>query len=659
MKINTFLLLFVLTLYSCNRGQQEKDSPEKKLSVPTVEDSLDALYYNTGNSENSVTYREQLFDIADRYNETGKIAKHLQVLRSINNLAAAQQDSMHLAKAYRYIGDYYESVEITDSAFHYYVKSEQLYRLTKKDSVEWGRLILYKAGILYDIGITSESEIEVIKALRILTPKNETRLIYEANVQMTLTLKELEEYDAALKYYDKIPVLLDKLQEEGYDEDRLKRSWLSYYNNMGGYYDKMTRFKTATEYYREALRKDYVDDYPKLYAMLLNNYAYNLMNTGGDVREIDSLLLKALSMREKMGYRQGIIASKFRMAEFLLSQKDTLKALEFMRDAYALSVEEKSHFDMLRTLEFLSKNDFKHKGQYNSAYVKVKDSLYELERKTRNKFARIAYETNEIEAQNIVLIQRNTYLWLIAGFLFLVSAAVFIVLRLRLRNRKLQQLHQEQESIQQIQDLLLRQQTITNDTRNQERERIAKDLHDAVINRVFTTRINLEQLLTDQPQQKVKLIEELKQTEQQIREISHDLHENLFHHKQDFSAVIEELVLKQKNVYETLFECSIDRQINWDILSIGQKTQLYLILQELLQNVNKHAQAQKCYVFIMKKQEQLVLRVHDDGIGLDAEKVKGGLGFKSIGARVKKLNGTFKIGAAGQMTTIIVTIPLT
>lgn len=659
MKINTFLLLFVLTLYSCYQGQREKNGSEKDLQTSTAEDSLDALYRNIDNQGNSFSYREQLFDIADRYGEAGKVAKHLQVLRSINSLAAAQQDSLHLAKAYRYIGDYYESVEMTDSAFHYYVKSEQLYRLTKKDSVEWGRLILYKAGILYDIGITSESEIEVIKALRILIPKNETRLIYEANVQMTLTLKELEEYDAALKYYDKIPVLLEKLREEGYDEDRLKRSWLSYYNNMGGYYDKMNRFNKATEYYKEALRKDYADDYPKLYAMLLNNYAYNLMNTDGNVHEIDSLLLKALSMREKMGYRQGIIASKFRMAEFLLSQKDTLKALQYMKDAYMLSVEENSHFDMLRTLEFLSKNDLVNKGRYNSAYVKVKDSLYELERKTRNKFARIAYETNEIEAQNTVLIQRNTYLWLMAGFFFLVSAAVFTVLRLRLRNRKLQQLHQEQESIQQIQDLLLRQQTITNDTRNQERERIAKDLHDAVVNRVFTTRINLEQLSTGAPQQKIKLIEELKQTEQQIREISHDLHENLFHQKQDFSAVIEELVLKQKNVYETRFECSIDRHISWDILSIGQKTQLYLILQELLQNVNKHARAQKCFVFIMKKQEQLVLRVHDDGVGLDAEKVKGGLGFKSISGRVKKLNGTFKTGSGEQMTTIIVTIPLT
>lgn len=658
MKIRTSLLLLILVLYSCYRGKQQNDDIEEKRTVTAAEDTLDVLYRNSLNKVNSAEYREQLFHIADRYGEAGKVDKHLQVLRSINNLAAVQKDSMHLARAYRYIGDYYESVEITDSAFHYYVKSEQLYRLTKKDSVEWGRLILYKAGILYDIGITSESEIEVIKALRILIPKNETRLIYEANVQMTLTLKELEEYDAALKYYDKIPALLVKLREEGYDEDRLKRSWLSYYNNLGGYYDKMNRFKTATEYYKEALRKDYVEDYPKLYAMLLNNYAYNLMNTEGDVKEIDSLLLKALSMREKMGYKQGIIASKFRLAEFLLSQKDTLKALEYMQDAYTLSIEENSHFDMLRTLEFLSKNDIRNKNRYNSAYVKVKDSLYELERKTRNKFARIAYETNEIEEQNTVLIQRNTYLWLMAGFLFLVSAAVVIVLRLRLRNRKLQQLHQEQESIRQIQDLLLRQQTITNDTRNQERERIAKDLHDAVVNRIFTTRINLEQLSTEHLQQKIKLVEELKQTEQQIREISHDLHENLFHQKQDFSAVIEELVLKQKNVQGTLFECTIDRQLNWDILSIAQKTQLYLILQELLQNVNKHAQAKKCYVFIMKKQQQLVLRVHDDGIGIDSEKMKSGLGFKSISGRIKKLNGTFKAGSAGQMTTVVVTIPL-
>lgn len=659
MKIKLFLLLLTVSLFSCNQKQSLQKDHVKDLHLHSVEDSLNALYSAILNKKNSAEAREQLFGVADRYGETGNVAQYLKVLKSLSHLASKQHDSMQLARTYRYLGDYFESSEIKDSAFHYYVKAEQLYRLTRKDSVEWGRLVLYKAGILYDIGITSESEIEVIKALRILIPKSETRLIYEANVQMTLTLKELEEYEAALKYYDKIPDLLRKLKEEGFDEDKLKRSWLSYYNNLGGYYDKMNNYSKATEYYREALRKEYVEDYPKLYAMLLNNYAYNLMNTSGNVKEIDSLLVKALSMREKMGYRQGIIASKFRMAEFLLTQKDTLNALKNMKDAYSLSVEEKSHFDMLRTLEFLSKNDVHNKNQYNTAYVKVKDSLYELERKTRNKFARIAFETNEIEQQNTVLIQRNTYLWLIAGFLLLVSAAIFTVLRLRLRNRKLQQLHQEQESIQQIQHLLLRQQTITNDTRNQERERIAKDLHDAVVNRVFTTRINLEQLPTEDQQQKFKLIEELKQTEQQVREISHDLHENLFHQKQDFSGVVEELVLKQKNANGTHFECSIDRQINWEILTIKQKTQLYLILQELLQNVNKHAQAQKCYVFFMKKQEQLVLRVHDDGIGLEAEKIHSGIGFKSISERVKKLDGTFKAGSKGNMTTIIVTVPLT
>ncbi len=136
MKIRTFLLLFILTLYSCYRGKQQNDDTEEKGTVNAAEDTLDVLYRNSLNKVNSAEYREQLFHIADRYGEAGKVDKHLQVLRSINNLAAVQKDSMHLARAYRYIGDYYESVEITDSAFHYYVKSEQLYRLTKKDSVE-------------------------------------------------------------------------------------------------------------------------------------------------------------------------------------------------------------------------------------------------------------------------------------------------------------------------------------------------------------------------------------------------------------------------------------------------------------------------------------------------------------------------------------------
>jgi len=238
-----------------------------------------------------------------------------------------------------------------------------------------------------------------------------------------------------------------------------------------------------------------------------------------------------------------------------------------------------------------------------------------LEKATRNKFARIAYETDEVVEQNTVLSKRNGYLFGGILFISLFALLIFIVLRLRIRNKELIYRQKEQNNIQQIQELILQQQTVAAETKTREQDRIAKDLHDGVLNRLFTTRINLEELETDDPLRKKQLVEELQKTESQIREVSHNLHKNIFQQQQDFSSVIENLVLTQKNTFGTSFNCTINKKVKWENFNIKHKTNIYLMIQELLQNVNKHSHAEKCFVFILEKENSLIIRIHDDGIG--------------------------------------------
>lgn len=662
MKINSSIILFICFCF-CFCAKKEKTASffldeayyQKKSNKEHYLDSLSQEVL-LSNINDSLT-RELLFQIAAKYEDLELDGKYNSLVQRIEDLAFRKKDTLHQAKVLWYKGDYYNNKEIFDQAFYYYTKSEKLFKLSKKDSINWARMLLCESGVLYDIGIYSESEAKTVKALSILSEKKHTRLTYEAYVQMVLNLEDLKEFAAALKYYEEIPKLLIKLEKENYDQNKLQRSWLSYFNNFASFYDKIRNYPKAEEYYQKAFGSAFIEEYPKLHAMLLNNYASNLMLNSNNYTRIDSLLKASLKLRTEIDHRQGIISSKTNIAKFYLMKKDTANALSIIRESYRLAIAEKSNYDILQTLEFLSKNDNKNKSFYTDRYVRVKDSLNEVDRKTRNKFARIAYETNEIEEQNTVLIQRNIYLGGIAVFLFFLAGTVFTVFRLRLRNRKLKYQQQEQSNIQKIQDLLLKQQMITEETRNQERERIAKDLHDAVVNKVFTTRINLEELPTENEVQKIKLIEELKKTEQQIREISHDMHVNLFHQKQNFSTVVEDLVTSQKNSFHTKFTCSLDNQIDWEVFTIQQKTQIYLILQELLQNVNKHAQATNCYVFLIKKNHKLILRVHDDGIGFNPEKIKKGLGFKSMNLRAATLNASIHLNRNEGMTTIVLEVP--
>ncbi|MDM1356001.1 tetratricopeptide repeat-containing sensor histidine kinase [Myroides marinus] len=654
-----FLVIF-LSFVSCFKPEPIKPRNANYflnyLHTDNKEIYLDSISNLIKLEPNDSLTRELYFNLATCYEELGLYRKFKTNLEQIQRLASLKKDTKHMAKTYWFLGDHNEARQILDSAYYYYLKAEKLYAL-EKDSILWAKMLSYKAGVLYNTGIYTEAETSTARALQILSKQKQTRLYYEVNLQMALVLKELKEYDAALQYYAKIPELLDLLEQQGYSKDLLQRSQLSYYNNLGSYYQSILDYSKAQGYFEKGLQNRDIDSFPKLKAMLLNNYAYNQMLAKKDPKTIDSLLTLSLEIRHEINHKQGITASLMRSAQFSLLKQDTLQAIYIMTGVYKNALEDQNGYELIKSLKFLAENDIKNKQAYTELYFTKQDSLQTIDRQTRNKFARIAYETSEISKQNDHLNQRNSHLISIILLVALLSFILFVVFSLQMKNKKLLYKQKDQQAIQQIQTLLLQQQRIANKTKIKERKKIAKNLHDSIINRVFTLRINLEQLPSQAKEEKEKLIEQLKQIETQTRALSHDMHKTLFCPEQDFGQILEDIVKAQKNSFQTAFNCSIDKLIYWDLYTLYQKAQLYLILQELLQNVNKHAKATTCLVLFILKDNYIQLRVHDNGIGIDPKKVKKGLGFKNITHRLKALNGTLSISSEHNTTTISVKIP--
>ncbi|MDM1405739.1 two-component sensor histidine kinase [Myroides marinus] len=654
-----FLVIF-LSFVSCFKPEPIKPRNANYflnyLHTDNKEIYLDSISNLIKLEPNDSLTRELYFNLATCYEELGLYRKFKTNLEQIQRLASLKKDTKHMAKTYWFLGDHNEARQILDSAYYYYLKAEKLYAL-EKDSILWAKMLSYKAGVLYNTGIYTEAETSTARALQILSKQKQTRLYYEVNLQMALVLKELKEYDAALQYYAKIPELLDLLEQQGYSKDLLQRSQLSYYNNLGSYYQSILDYSKAQGYFEKGLQNRDIDSFPKLKAMLLNNYAYNQMLAKKDPKTIDSLLTLSLEIRHEINHKQGITASLMRSAQFSLLKQDTLQAIYIMTGVYKNALEDQNGYELIKSLKFLAENDIKNKQAYTELYFTKQDSLQTIDRQTRNKFARIAYETSEISKQNDHLNQRNSHLISIILLVALLSFILFVVFSLQMKNKKLLYKQKDQQAIQQIQTLLLQQQRIANKTKIKERKIIAKNLHDSIINRVFTLRINLEQLPSEAQEEKEKLIEQLKQIETQTRALSHDMHKTLFCPEQDFGQILEDIVKAQKNSFQTAFNCSIDKLIYWDLYTLYQKAQLYLILQELLQNVNKHARATTCLVLFILKDNHIQLRVHDNGIGIDPKKVKKGLGFKNITHRLKALNGTLSISSEHNTTTVSVKIP--
>jgi signal transduction histidine kinase len=664
MKLKIVVLVnLLLVLGSCQKKNIEAEKRKdvsafiEKIEVTSLEDKqlekyLDTIYQKLQSLKNDSITRNLYFKIAVKYYNLNSFDKYINVTRKVHKLSVKYNDTSHIAKSMYFFGDYHEEKTQLDSAFSYYLKSEKLYNKFK-DTLNSGKLALYKAGILYDTGNFNESEIQGVNALRLLSNTKNARLMYESNIIIALSLKELNNYKKALEYYELALGQLKQLEIENYPTDKIAKSRASCYNNMGAVYEKTENYQEAIRLYKTGLQtKNLKQNYPKLYAMLLNNLGYSKMESGNN-KDVQKLLFESLRIRDSLQILPGIVASKIRIGEYYLHKRDTIKALFYIKDGFTLSKKIKSNYDIIQSLKLLTENDSKNKTFYSNLYFKVNDSIQNLERQTRNKFARIAYETDQIEDKNQLLVKRYIYILIISFVLVVFLGAFLLIYRLKSRNKKLLFLKDQQEANEKIYQLMLKQQSETEKARAEERNRIAMELHDGIINSIFTTRFNLIQLESGAVSKKEQLVKELEKTENEIRRVSHDLTQNLLFEDKSLSDIITNLVESQHNHYNTKFDVSIDKYIEWSLVLNDNKIHIYRIIQEAIQNINKYSKAERCYVMLLKTADKITIRIWDNGIGFNHEKVKQGIGLKNINERTKALNGELKITSSiGNGTTI-------
>ncbi len=545
-----------------------------------------------------------------------------------------------------------------DSALTYYTPSEKLYRKLK-DSTNTGRIQLYKAGILYNIGGFAESETLTADALRFLKSGNNSRLIYECYVQMALSLKELGNYKTSLHYFDLAMQTLAKLGSQHYDETKIAISRAACLNNIGQVYLKQETYPEAIYYFEAGLKTASLKQHrPSLYATLLNNLASAKMYMK-ETANVEGMLFKSLTIREAENLKYGIISSKIKIGEFYLLKRDTTKALSYIKQGYDLAKQINSNYDILRGLTLLSQNDKENMAYYTGLYISSNEHIYHLQMQTRNKFGRIAYETELMEERNKILLQKNTYIIILALITAILLLAILYIYKLNTAKKELLYKQKQQKSNEKIYNLLLTQQSTADKARDTERRRIAMDLHDTLVNKVFTTRFNLMQLQTKDETKKNQLVEELEATQNDIRKISHDLSENMLHQDIGFREIIKDFIKSQERENAIKFDLHIDKFIDWNKASGELKINFYSIIQEAVQNVITHSGASLCTITLFLESGNLKLRIWDNGKGFDHKKQGKGIGLKNLYERIRNINGNLTIESKpGKGTSINVLVLL-
>ena len=658
-------ILSLLAFLTLAIGCQKKTDVQYKTKVISLLNCIDSLKASDKinalnrlnqyllNHENDSTNRNLLFRVANKYFDLDKLEKYQATTKEIFELASLKKDTAHIAKSLFYIGDYHYYKSEYDSAFSYYNKSEKLFT-AQNDSLMLGKIGFLKAVVLSTVGNYTESENQAIKALQVLPKIKINHLMYHNCYHLIAnSLKESNNYQKSLHYFNLALNQLNILEKEEYPKDRLLSYRTSCYNNIGTVYEKMEKYNKAILFYNKGLQtKTLKKEIPRYYSMLLDNLAHSKMKLGNydDVYEI---LTESLKVSDSLDMKPLIISSKINIGYYFLYKKDTAKALTNIKAGFDLSRKIKYRELILKSLKLLMENDSKNKTYYTNEYLRISDSLQKAERITQNKFALIAYETNLVVEKNQVLSKRNTYIIGFTSLTMLFFFVFFMIYRLKSKNKELFFIKEQQEANEKIYQLMLKHQSQTEKARYQERNRIAMELHDGIVNSVFSARFNLIQLDSPQIEKKEQLIKELEKAENKIRTVSHNLTKNLHLEDKNLPEILINLVESQQNQYKTKFDVSIDKHIDWSTISSPDKIHIYRIIQEAIQNINKYSKAERCYIMLLKTGDKTTIRIWDNGIGFNTEKTKQGIGLKNIKDRAQALCGELKITSKiGNGTTL-------
>jgi signal transduction histidine kinase len=654
LKKNLLLFVIVLAVLACTKSKvvtvsalafesnsYRTMSKDKKLLF------LDSIHLFSRSLRNDSINRKFLFDLSTEYYYLNKNEKSLAVCQKVLQLSEQAKDTLAIAKSYNYIGDTSEVIH-KDSAYNYYHQAEKLYRLLNNKDLT-GKMLFNKAYLLYYEGNFLESEILLSKALQLLKNSDDKKLIFACYNLMGADLGKLEEFENCIKYYMLAKKVLNNIKQSSNEFDKK----ISISVNLAEVYRKTAKYDEAIQELKSLISPALKKDWPSYYATIIGNLGYTTMKSG-NLNGVEKLLKEALEISQKSENEASIVYKLNNLGEYYAVARDTAKSIIYLKKSLQLADKLKSSDDIKINLKLLSKIDYGNDSFYNKRYIAISDSLAKVQRNNRNKYARIEYETATVEDENKSLSDKNLYL--ILGLSSVVFLAGGILFYRYIQNQKRELAHQlqHQKAEEEIFELLKDYQTKFNAIKLREQNRISRELHDSVLNKLYGTRLQLGILNSsdalDVKEKSLVYVGLLQEIEREIRDISHDLHTDDIEVHLEYIHLLQDLIQEKNELDTTHFTFSDTTALDWNTIDGLVKIAIYRIIQEALQNVIKYSEASVCNVTLIQiEYNKLQLLIEDNGKGFDSTtKKNNGIGLKNIQERARlaqaELSITSKLG---------------
>jgi len=299
-------------------------------------------------------------------------------------------------------------------------------------------------------------------------------------------------------------------------------------------------------------------------------------------------------------------------------------------------------------------------------YIAAKDSVYDARIKQQILDVQSQYETDKLEQDlelikkekentEIKLSQRKTEFWLLIFVMISITGAgIFLFYR-----------HQARQKATANAERIREQETRMNavfQAQEEERRRIAKELHDGVGQTISAIKMNYLNLTNKASE--MELVPDFKKIERmldnagkEVRSISHQM---IPKELEQFGLVPAMEGMLSLNFEHSPIQYQFEHSGFDERISSNIELVLFRVSQELVSNVLKHSKASELNVQLLKVKSHIVLNVTDNGIGFQVEKKeKNGIGLLNIASRIDGIKGHLNYESApGSGTTVTIRTPM-
>ena len=480
-------------------------------------------------------------------------------------------------------------------------------------------------------------------------------------------------------YMGDVPKTAEYLEKSILIEEKLGNTAIlkKGYINLGAILEYQKDYAKALDYYTRAYARSKSLNDVKEMGICLHNMGGMLMSLGR-YEEAEARINEAIDIKVKLGDSKGLATTYINVGLLYQNRQNYARAEEFYKKALDLAkqcgageVFKQAHKYLAGLKEQLG--EFKLALMYERQFNMIQDSLFSQEKAIQVSELEVKYQSAEKERENLKLraevaeeakenadkdlriSKRNNWIIGISGGAVVVVLGLLAMMQLKARRLRLEKERalaaERQHGMEQLINGV-----------EEERRRIARDLHDGVGQQISGIKLAVQNLAHHESTA-THLVETLSSLNQLLQDAGDDVR-RISHQMMPKVLVEFGLVPALEDLFKKVFSgteitCDFDHFNIDERLSNTVEVTLFRVAQELVANILKHAQATSVSAQLYVLDGQLIFSIEDNGVGMPQDLKGDGHGLSNIRTRLQMVNGQIEISSGTNGGTIFgIRLPL-